>query len=218
MRLGYPLVETVPGGHSGLALQFDANGRLGLLDLSTSKARPVYADLHIRRVNRGKDPLMRAIGHQTKAVIDCTAGWGRDAAHIAGFGAYVTGIEENPVMFELLQNALTFCPKGPVHRQLVFKQGDSAAVLRDLEESVEVIYLDPMYPPKPNTAAPKKALQLLQQLAPPKQDQARLLELAREKAKHRVVVKRPRYADEIAPRKSGEVVGKLVRFDIYPPK
>jgi len=39
-------------------------------------------------------------------IIDTTAGWGRDAAILASFGAEVVMLERNPVMATLLEDAL----------------------------------------------------------------------------------------------------------------
>ena len=94
---------------------------------------------------------------------------------------------------------------------------NSAAYLESLIEPVEVIYIDPMYPPRPGSAAPKKSLQILQSLLGEEQHSpTELLSIALTKASRRVVVKRPHYASPLLPGKSGATEGKLVRFDIYP--
>ncbi len=200
-----------------LVLCFDNNDRLGLAELAKNRALPVVAELLPRRINRGIDPLMRAIGYKTRNLIDGTAGFGVDAAHIAVHGINVIAVEQNPIMFTLLEDAYGRCNESSIHQNLTLQSGNCIQFLEQMNDAVDVIYLDPMYPPKAGSAAPKKALRLLQKLIPGSTDQPALIELARNRVTSRVVVKRPHYAEPLAPGKSGETSGKLVRFDIYPP-
>lgn len=167
----------------------------------------------------GRDPLLRAIGYRTTSVVDCTAGWAVDATHIASHGIVVDATERHPVVAALLLNA---CRPGkarvsPV--QLRIHHADSAEFIENLSKDPEVIYIDPMYPSKPGSAAPRRPLQLLQALhqATIDDDAAPLLHLARQRAARRVVVKRPHHAEPLAAGASGAIDGKLVRFDLYPP-
>ena len=55
------------------------------------------------------------------------------------------------------------------------------------EESPDVIFMDPMHPLREKKALVKKDLQLLQQMIGPDEDALKLLEVARMRAKKRVV-------------------------------
>jgi 16S rRNA (guanine1516-N2)-methyltransferase len=80
----------------------------------------------------------------------------------------------------------------------------------------DVIYLDPMYPHREKSSLVKKEMRLFQALVGEDLDDAELLNAALQKARYRVVVKRPRkgFAIEgVTP--SYQLMGKSCRYDIY---
>jgi 16S rRNA (guanine1516-N2)-methyltransferase len=94
--------------------------------------------------------------------------------------------------------------------------GDARAILPTLDPAPDVIYLDPMFPPKRRrSAAVSKELRLLRLLAGEDSDAHELFEVARRVARQRVVVKRPDHALPLAPRPTVSYGGKLVRYDVY---
>ena len=216
-RLSCNIVNADDALKSGLAITCDSDGRLGLVDLTDILSKPAMPNFETALNNNGKDTLMRAIGYKTQHVLDCTAGWGRDAAHIAQHEISITSLESNPVMIELLNNAIAHCTNPKILRYLAFKHADAVSAMTAMSDGPEVIYLDPMYPPKPGSAATKKPLQLLHKLIANNSNVTVMLNKARHIATKRVVVKRPHYAEPVAPGKSGDIRSKLVRFDIYPP-
>src|SRR5690606_10700841 len=81
----------------------------------------------------------------------------------------------------------------------------------------QVIYLDPMFPERKKSAAVKKDMILLQQLAGDDPDSDELFLQAMKAEAHRVVVKRPRIAPWLANQKPPLVFeGKSSRYDVYP--
>jgi 16S rRNA (guanine1516-N2)-methyltransferase len=199
-------------------LEYDHSRRLQLVDCNLERHARLHIDLAPKRLGQGADPLMRAIGHQTESVIDCTGGWCTDAAHIANHGISIIGIEQHSVVHAMVSDALKRCPHPAITEHLSLIYGDSIDWLEQYDGKPEVIYLDPMYPPKAGTALPKKPLQFLQQLTHSDSNQEEaLLTTARRKAARRVVVKRPHYAEPVLPGRSGEISAKLVRFDLYSP-
>ncbi|MCL9682548.1 class I SAM-dependent methyltransferase [Legionella maioricensis] len=153
-------------------------------------------------------------------IIDATAGWGRDAAILASFGAEVTMLERHPVMATLLADALEH--RGILDKekmQLSLKETDAYSYLNHLarEDYPDVIYIDPMHPERNKSALVKKELQALQQMIGADQDALALLNLATTRVKQRVVVKWPQKATALLPANSC-IEGKTVRFDIYLPK
>ena len=92
--------------------------------------------------------------------------------------------------------------------------------LTDLPEPnwPDVIYLDPMYPSRDKSALVKKDMQILHQLVGHDATGAELLSIAVQRAKKRVVVKRPKGAPLLNTLKPvAEVVSKNTRYDIYAP-
>lgn len=153
-------------------------------------------------------------------IIDATAGWGRDAAILASFGADVLMLERHPLMAVLLDDALARsrvqdgAAALPLHCQAV----NALDYLNGLgkEAYPHVIYLDPMHPERQKTALVKKPLQILQQLLGADEDALLLLQLARTRCLERVVLKWPAHLRPLLP-PSSSVPGKTVRFDIYDP-
>jgi len=205
-------------------IQYDPENRLTIRAITVAGS-PLYIELAGLHKAKGKDPLMRAIGYTTRSVFDTTAGWATDAMHIASHQIMVTACERNPVVSALVRDGLKRCQESKIRNQLTLMCGDSGIALNQLTQQPEVVYLDPMYPAKPGTAAVKKELQLLQALYgltryaenQPTENAKRLLDIARSVAQRRVVVKRPHYAPPISPNPSGAVSAKLVRFDLYSP-
>jgi len=98
------------------------------------------------------------------------------------------------------------------------QKGDSRSYLSELSdaEMPDVIYLDPMFPERTKSAAVKKEMQVFHALVGTDPDADELLPLALEKARYRVVVKRPRIAPSLTgPEPSHVLEGKSNRYDIY---
>ena len=215
--LDLPMVDSTTECKTRYMLTRTDDGRYGLLDVSQRHSLIVAPILASRGQAKSGDPLIKALGSPSEVVVDCTAGWGSDASHMAASGWKVIAIEANPVIFALLSIALHQSDDQRLKQLLTLCQGHAMDVLGTLPQPVDIIYLDPMYPPKPNSAAPKRPLMILQHLGLTDDLEADLLNLARRTARKRVVVKRPHYAPPLLPGCSGATRGKLVRFDIYPP-
>jgi 16S rRNA (guanine1516-N2)-methyltransferase len=176
------------------------------------------SELILRRRQEGKaQGLIRACrpGPGVR-LLDVTAGFGRDAAILAGFGADVVMIERHPVVCALLGDALERMREAFPKIKLSLICTNAIAYLHHLtpEEYPDVIYIDPMHPLRQKSALVKKEMQVLQQLVGPDQDAEALIQAAMGHARLRVVVKWPqRLAPLIPPKHS--IQGKTVRFDVY---
>ncbi|MGC1182689.1 class I SAM-dependent methyltransferase [Legionella sp.] len=167
-----------------------------------------------------KQGLIRACKPVTGLkIIDATAGWGRDAAVLATFGAEVLMLERHPVIAALLADALlqrTEFDKKQMHLSLYV--GDSCSFLNTLKEKEypDVIYIDPMHPERNKSALVKKDMQALQQMIGADKDVLKLIHLAIRRVKQKVVVKWPQKTKSLLPA-NASIEGKTVRFDIYFP-
>lgn len=202
-----------------------------------------------RRKNIGghADILSRAIGlkdHKKKLnrpmhILDITAGLCRDAFHFHCLGCEVTAVEQNDLIFEVVNHQLKRLNEQEASEQKLLGQETSSHKISLVHQSAQsylqalkdaqkpdVIYYDPMFPDMKKTAKAGKESQLLQLLAHTSsaQEEFELLQLALGKAKKRVVVKRPLQAsrlDELAQQKSVamrapiEFKGKAIRYDVY---
>ena len=148
-------------------------------------------------------------------VIDTTAGWGRDAAILASFGAKVTLLERNPIMQALLEDGIARqTPVDQQHLSLHLIKTEAKQYLQTLSQPVDVIYLDPMHPQRQKSALVKKDLQALQKMIGPDQDVKPLFEVAMHCSCKRVILKWPIHLPPIHP-PTLSWSGKTIRYDCY---
>jgi len=226
--LGVPLV-----GEAEFALQLGADG-LQLQELGIDASGPVRVDFlegavaHRRQHGGGSGQMIaKAVGIQPgvrPALLDATAGLGRDAFLFAQLGCQVTLIERHPLVGALLADGLARAlgdPEvGPIVQRMDLRLGNAIDLMRNWSaEPPQVIYLDPMFPHRDKSSLVKKEMRVFRPLVGSDDDAAQLLEAALALATHRVVVKRPRKAPGIEGAPSGYVLeGKSSRYDIYPRK
>ncbi len=168
-----------------------------------------------------KQLLPKAIGQSTKSILDITAGFCGDAFRLAMMGYRVTAIERSPVIAILVEDGIRRAKEdrkfwAKFGNRFSFKQGD---VLNGYNpESHDVVYLDPMFPPKrKKSALPPGPIQHIQSLVGfdnPKET-LELFNRAYELATKKIVLKRPNYAQEFQQSPAHVFEGKLVRYEVY---
>ena len=180
-----------------------------------------------------KQPIAKAIKVSNKVhlkVIDATAGLGTDSIVLASLNCQIYAIEKNLTVAELLQKRLDKAKNNdflaPIVKNITLIIGDSRIIIPDIIKTKQyipdVIYLDPMFPPKKKTSAPNKQIQILQAIIANSETNTEtndLLKICLNYAKQRIVVKRPRLAanlENIKPHFS--LIGRSNRFDVYLPK
>ncbi len=189
---------------------------------NSQESKPIKIILRDKqRKNLGvkNDLLAKALGWKIKTplkVIDATAGLGRDLEHMLSLGCDVIGIEQNVHLYKALRLAFP---------EAKFIHANSENVLQKTtshfaEGSIDVIYLDPMFPVKKKTAAVGKESLLLQYLTDSLAESAdiQLFHAAVATLVKRVVVKRPLKAEPFADthrKLSHSYEGKAVRYDVY---
>jgi 16S rRNA (guanine1516-N2)-methyltransferase len=168
-------------------------------------------------------PLVKAVGlsrGNIPTVVDATAGLGRDAFLLASLGAQVTLLERSPEVHALLQNGLARAgAEGPELAAVVARMtlvfGDARDLLPGLR--ADVVTVDPMHPPRRNTALVKKEMRLLRQLAGTDADALQLMQAALSSACKRVVLKWPLRAHPLhgLGKPTYQITGKTVRYDVF---
>ncbi|WP_148861967.1 class I SAM-dependent methyltransferase [Marinobacter fonticola] len=169
--------------------------------------------------------VAKAVGLQRTSkplhVLDATAGLGQDAYVLAGLGCDVTLLERSPIIHALLADGLARAAgdvgAGPLVARMQLESGDSIRWMKARNDAVaDVIYLDPMFPHRDKSARVKKEMELFRPIVGADDDAADLLQVALERARYRVVVKRPRKAPTIeGPPPNTQLEGKSSRYDIY---
>jgi len=171
---------------------------------------------------RGQD-LAKAMGlraGKTPKIIDATAGLGRDSFLLASLGAEVTMIERSAQMHRLLVDGLERAAEAggqvaEIISRLTLLHGDAKELLPKLDG--EAILIDPMHPPRKNSALVKRELRQVRQIVGTDEDAADLVAVALENASKRVVLKWPAKADPIAGIRpcSHQILGKSTRYDVF---
>lgn len=190
---------------------------------SLGKVSPDWASLANRIIKAGKNSenLLKACKiNNTMTVIDGTAGFGHDSLILASTGASVIMIEQNPLIYALLQFEMNKMSQNPNWHKLLARLslyfGQACDILPTLSQ-VDLIYLDPMFPKDSYKAKVAKPMQLLHTLVPPPSidDEITLFHQAIKKC-HKLIIKRPKFAPNFAnmpPNQS--IYNDVIRFDRY---
>ena len=196
-----------PKGPKGLRLDF-AGGAVGY---------------RFRRGGERGHPLVKAAGlkkDRFPVIVDATAGLGRDAFLLASAGANVTMLERSAEVHELLKNALArAAAESPelaeVTSRMTLIHGDARHLLPAL--APDVVIVDPMHPPRRNTALVKQEMRLLSGLVGADEDSDELMRVALASARERVVLKWPLRAAPLlaSPKPSHQFAGKTVRYEVF---
>lgn len=167
--------------------------------------------------------LAKAMGlraGKTPTIVDATAGLGRDAFLLASLGAQVILIERSEKMHALLVQGMERAVKeGGEFREIIGRmtllKGDAKDLLPKL--SGEAILIDPMHPPRKNSALVKRELRQVREIVGSDDDAVDLVRVALKNARNRVVLKWPAKADPIEGIQgcSHQILGKSTRYDIF---
>lgn len=179
---------------------------------------------HRFRSHEGKNQsLLKAVGFAKGVipnVVDATAGLGRDSFLMASMGAQVTLIERSQEIHAQLAAAMARAEAeggeyAETIRRMTLLCGDSKLLLPGL--SPDVVLVDPMHPPRGNTALVKKEMRILRDIVGVDADQVELMKVALACARKRVVLKWPIRAGampDIRP-PSHQIIGKNTRYDVF---
>lgn len=238
-RLGLPLHEAgmplpaaarhvLDAGAGGLCLRNVGDAAQG-----PSATRVDFTDpalLYRLRTSGRRQGLGQALGLHRQPqpfVVDATAGLGRDALVMAHLGCRVLMLERSPLIHALLEDGLARAQLAgsepllvPALARLQLQLAEAREWLRAAAmgagEVPEIVYLDPMFPPRNKSAKVKKDIALLQDVLGTETDFASLLQAARAVARSRVIVKRPgSKGDADLPQPTFTVPGKTAHFEVY---
>lgn len=185
--------------------------------------------LYRLRTSGKRQGIGKAVGLDKAAgitVLDATAGLGRDALVLAYLGCNMQLLEKSPVIHALLEDGLRRARAdkdqqlGSTLARMQLFHADARQWFEDIQRNArprpDVIYLDPMFPPRSKSASVKKDIALLQNVLDEEPDFPGLLAAARRGARHRVVVKRPgNKPGHDVPAPTLIVAGKSAHFEVY---
>lgn len=203
------------------------------LQKNHAKSLPLYIDFSSKTMqyrqkhcSLRKEALARALGLKNKTpknIIDATGGLARDSYILAALGFSVTVLERSPIIYTLMTDALARGLHQTANQMILSRihpiHTDAITYLQSLKptDRPDIIYLDPMFPPRKKSALPKQDMLIFHDIVGEDTDADALLYAALSCAKERVVVKRPRHALSLSGNSapSFSLKGSSSRFDIY---
>ena len=241
VRLAEPVdgvrAERAEEGRGAAFLLDRRNGRLGLDALTDADLGRLEIDFAVGSTGwRGtararQERIVRACRalrpgeSEPLHIVDGTGGLGGDSWILAAVGARVTVVEQHPVIRALLIDGLL---RARAHAPEVVDRieilcGDARARVADL--APDVLYLDPMYPPRRKQALGDRRLRLLAALLAADDlvgdDAVGLVTAGLAAAVPRVVLKCPsRQRFDGLPKPNHSLAGRSTRFDVWlrPPR
>jgi len=167
-----------------------------------------------------KQPFTRAVAPaRGGTIIDATGGLGGDSLMLALVADSVIALERSPIVYAMLAAALHQAREQgwPAALRIEEQFGNAVELIPSMPQA-DVIYIDPMFPPKRRQSAlPPKPVRMLRQLVGDDADAKELLDVARHYARQRVVVKHPLHAPTLAEDPVSVHKGKVVRYEVYLP-
>ena len=200
------------------------------LQKAGEKSLPLYIDftstqLNFRRKNSNmrSELLIKALGlkkNTNPTIVDATAGLARDSFMIASFGFAIQLLERSPIIHALvndgIQRGLHDPAIQPILQRMDYVKTDAITWLTHLTTKPQIIYIDPMFPERKKSALSKLDMRIFHAVVGDDIDADTLFNTALTCATRRVVVKRPRLAEEMAGvRPSYSLSGSSSRFDVY---
>lgn len=171
---------------------------------------------------RGQD-IAKAMGlraGKTPVIIDATAGLGRDAFMLASLGAQVTLIERSATMHALLTDGMARAENAggefaEIIARMTLLHGDAKDLIPTLNG--EAILIDPMHPPRHNSALVKQELRQVREIVGADNDALALMQVALNHARNRVVLKWPAKGAPMAGLRpfTHQIKGKSTRYDVF---
>ncbi len=221
-KYGYEMLRGVTPGEEELYLCFGKEA-VSLQKGNQSMTGDFTSMLPRLKINNlNGEMLVKAAKFKTPIehplAVDATAGMGEDSLLLAAAGYRVKMLERNPVVATLLEDTIKRARNDErlaeiASRMEVFA-GDSIDYLYKMDETPDIVYLDPMFPGRTKSGLVKKKFQLIHYLEAPCEEESKLLDAAIEAAPKRIIIKRPSKGPYLAEKKpSYSISGKTVRYD-----
>ena len=189
------------------------NNKIELINYNYKKKVRIAVDF----INKENKDFKKIFKKKGAKILDCTAGFGRDSFILAKYGFKVTMIEKSPITILLLKNGIRkIAQKFKINDRLNLLYGDSYEFLRLSNELYDYIYIDFMFNKFKNSSLSSKNDEALKLITNDRENRVRLLDIAKDKCKYRVVVKNHKHLpsiDNINP--DYQVKTKLLRYDIF---
>ncbi len=163
------------------------------------------------------------IKHSTSkkpTIYDTTCGSGKDSLLMLFFGCKVFASERNNIIYSLLLDAqrrlfVYFNEENESKYSFEINYIDSTLGLSEIEENIDIIYCDPMYPIRNTKSLPRKEIQIFKNNIGLDLDRHKLFDWALKQNVNKVIIKRPKKGVDYYGTPTATYTGKTTCYDMY---
>ena len=172
---------------------------------------PKFIEKNNQRLHDKKDVFWKVFSQSNSAILDCTAGFGRDSFLLDSMGHDVTMIENSPIVAMLLKNALR--RSNNINIKLFF--GNAYDYMKHSNEKYDYIYIDFMFEKLKNKSLSSKNDEALKMISFNDNDKNKIIQLAQSVSNKKVIVKEPRNTVSGILKPNYIIKTKLLKYNIY---
>ena len=172
---------------------------------------PKFIEKNNQRLHDKKDVFWKVFSQSNSAILDCTAGFGRDSFLLDSMGHDVTMIENSPIVAMLLKNALR--RSNNINIKLFF--GNAYDYMKHSNEKYDYIYIDFMFEKLKNKSLSSKNDETLKMISFNDNDKNKIIQLAQSVSNKKVIVKEPRNTVSGILKPNYIIKTKLLKYNIY---
>ena len=172
---------------------------------------PKFIEKNNQRLHDKKDIFWKVFSQSNSAILDCTAGFGRDSFLLDSMGHDVTMIENSPIVAMLLKNALR--RSNNINIKLFF--GNAYDYMKHSNEKYDYIYIDFMFEKLKNKSLSSKNDETLKMISFNDNDKNKIIQLAQTVSNKKVIVKEPRNTVSGILKPNYIIKTRLLKYNIY---
>ena len=172
---------------------------------------PKFIKKNNQRLHDKKDVFWKVFSQSNSAILDCTAGFGRDSFLLDSMGHDVTMIENSPIVAMLLKNALR--RSNNINIKLFF--GNAYDYMKHSNEKYDYIYIDFMFEKLKNKSLSSKNDEALKMISFNDNDKNKIIQLAQSVSNKKVIVKEPRNTVSGILKPNYIIKTRLLKYNIY---
>ena len=172
---------------------------------------PKFIEKNNQRLHDKKDVFWKVFSQSNSAILDCTAGFGRDSFLLDSMGHDVTMIENSPIVAMLLKNALR--RSNNINIKLFF--GNAYDYMKHSNEKYDYIYIDFMFEKLKNKSLSSENDEALKMISFNDNDKNKIIQLAQSVSNKKVIVKEPRNTVSGILKPNYIIKTRLLKYNIY---
>ena len=223
-RFNYEIVFEKPHTNSyfiydtnGLSLTLRSNNTIKLININFLSGKLGW---RLKRADHESN-LKKALGKTKNSlkIFDATAGLLSDSMIFLSLGHKVVAVEQSKIVYLLVEDAIKRAKNViPYLNNLHLINANSFDIYKSIQESFDVVYLDPMYPKSKKNIKKSGDLNSLRSILEIENiliEENSLIDNFMQADYKKLILKRPLKAKKLYSNINYQIKGKSTRFDIY---